>query len=604
MASTDKQLQYIVVTDFSPGIWADASSLGGVSIGSEIPRTIQAAPNGAAQMNGTFGCCANSSGALIGGPFTDTTHMTLPESGSSLDPPWDSNHVFDNARIIGFRNISPIYKPGTPGQLSFFPEQPTIMYQYYYDPTGANHNYDLRMRTRTYKAFLQPSTDRHHITNTSLANATLIFENDAVAYNSTATDNRPVLYGSGGLDLTRANVAAPGTAGNPTLVGCYFPNYLMGFGGGFNGQTMAYPKNSTSNVDSTESLGFTTIGNGSIGSIFAHQDRVVGLTGFRGSIKQAQFGTSGVADPSDYMEFLNPNDYSISSGTLVVNSENPSGYGSWGSMNASTLVLIKKQQGAVVISGPLEQPTVTKMPGVQGTGTHSSIGCVGPNGTFAYGTDNGVYGWSGGDSAQLLSPQLTGAFWINAADFALNPIHGAIGRFASTDKFLFAPNNWFMNWQQQSWWRLYSPVTSGFAPQYMSWWDNSASGMVVGAANQSCTVDGAPTLTMMWFDPTAPMTDWQWQSQPFAEGINRELMIREINLTYTGGPFTVTVTGGPQTPLTQNETFPANPSSSTPKTLSKPTTMQAWDASVAIECVGTGAVYRISLGYYEEEMAR
>lgn len=584
MATTDKQVQFIVVDDFSPGIYQNPMSK---SAGSQ-----QKTPNGAAQLTGTYACTSSATGSLVPGPA-----IVGNKTESPFDSPWNSTHyLFDYVKIIAFRNMSPVYPTGSPTQFPPLPDMPFVTYQYYYDPTGANVNYHLRARTRAYKHFASD------LVNTGLTSYDVWTQDDAVVYNQAVTTNPVVLYGSASIDLTRANNASPITPGNATVVGAYYP-VEQNAG---TGRTWVYPKNSTPTVDSTEAMGFSTIGNASIQAVVAHQDRVIGFAALKTANSQSGFGTSGQSDPSEYFEYLAVNNYSATGGILLVVSQNPSGYGSWRSMNASTLFLVKKNFGGVLVQGALEQPTITYMPGVQGTGPLANIGGISPSGTYIYGTSNGVYEWAGGDTCNLLSPQLYGSFWIPQDPAATNSSYGPVGSFASAGPYVFAPNGFLYNTVGGGWWRTIQPNAHG---QVLAWHETSANGMVLGAYQYFNSVD---TNVYSWLDPNTPNPNgFQWVSQPFNEGINRELAFREVNITVSGGaaPLTITVTlqgllsSPPAGSNVATFTF-AGGVTPTPRTISMPIYCDAWDMYATVTASNACEIHRISFGYYEEETAR
>lgn len=99
-------IQWIQLNDFSPGIFSDWYSLNGS----------QPAPDGAAQMSGTYGCVASPSGGLIPGP-----RLVRTETEDDLDTLANMPSSEQQFNILGFRLASSINIGPDSSTLTFRP---------------------------------------------------------------------------------------------------------------------------------------------------------------------------------------------------------------------------------------------------------------------------------------------------------------------------------------------------------------------------------------------------------------------------------------------------------------------------------------------------
>lgn len=598
MASDGKQLQYIVLDDFSPGIWDNWYAKGNA----------QSAPNGAATLNGTFSCCSGPNNALIPAPKPVQSMLQTAIDG----PPSGANaYMFADAQmhVLDFRVFSPISQTITGGQSQPpFPDQVWINWSWFLitnSPT--NTAMTEKSLARTYFTYLCNSSGvAQYPFGTFNPAAPNIYDaqahTNAMVVASPTTAQFP--HGIATFDHTRANVATPTNFGTPETIMSHF------FGNAAGGVNNAFPDNATPTLNSVHNTNLPT----SDSFIFCHQDRSIGLrTGF-----SAGYGVNGFGPSSEIMDFTNVNDYTNSTNAgLVLVSEHPTGYGSWVSMNASTLMLIKQRGGGVLVSGALEQPTVTYMPGIPSTLGATNRGALSPNGTYIYGTSRGVYEWSGGDSANLISPQFDGWFWrpvwnngngTNLTDKRL----GLYGSFCYVTPYVFCPNNFIYDPRTGGWWLLRQGNVTGITLQNSityAFWDVSANGLAVGCAAAVDT--GSFDVAVDWYDTNQGQIGYQWQSHPLAESVNRELDFREINITVTcpvsqclvNVQLSSTLQTGASIPLTFNNI-------GVPYTVSIPYETRAHDVQLTITANSSNLtdpgpiIHRVELGYQEREMAR
>ena len=102
-----KPYQFITLDDFSPGIYGEWYAGTGA----------QAAPDGAAQQSGTYGCVASQAGALIPGPkLVQSYTETLFDTDTANYPPSDAM-----CHITAFKNVSGVNTYPSFNQQQFLP---------------------------------------------------------------------------------------------------------------------------------------------------------------------------------------------------------------------------------------------------------------------------------------------------------------------------------------------------------------------------------------------------------------------------------------------------------------------------------------------------
>lgn len=250
--------------------------------------------------------------------------------------------------------------------------------------------------------------------------------------------------------------------------------------------------------------------------------------------------------------------------------ENVSGFGAWGSVSTGELVLIRRGQGAVVVSGDAAFPSfVTKLPAVQGTGAimqkmvECSIGAV-------YITETGgVFAWNGGNTSTLISKQIpdTACVRDDLEPGATPPNNlGFLGCRAWNDvlnNIVFFANNYIFDADNESWWYCEDPAIIHFGA-----WAASQSGTRLMYGMPVSPTAGGYRISA--FDATTLATSWEWTSNPIATppGALPSLQLIEIcasNPSPTPCTITITPTSpsgstsplGGQNPQTLTFTIPA-----------------------------------------------
>lgn len=570
-------LQFVAISDFSPGIYSDWYGEGGP----------QPAPLGAAQQTGTVGCLAGRGGGLIPGPRRVNRILeTLIEADGVSKYPNISGATDNHVHITAFRCASPVgdrtgFGGGNQrGTFRDFPDSLIFSFEWYYNNGGSNYTHNQQFRT--YKCWKLTSA------NPSLGSVSTY---DIGAKSETGNASEPFLFGHAGIELSRSDKTNPVVPGFPFAALANTSNRDITVG-----KAIAFPDFDSPTTDSSETMaGVSAFTYG----LIAHQNRILSL------LISVNFGFGADSElPFDGIQASSDNDYSTVGVQYVgfVN-ENPGLIGSWASINASELVIVKQQRGGYVIRGSLATPTIIRIPGLPSTQDAGNIGTVTPNGFFVYGTKHGVYGYQGGDTGVLLSPQLDGWFWKPDGGDASTEADRHIftkGSFTSIQQFVFAPNNWIYDTTAKSWWRLTDPDDQ----PYM-WYDTSGNGNVIAV---SAYVDATHQTLADWYDITEGQSEYTWRSQPLPVTQNRIVGVREIDLVASGhGQILVTLTGmSGTTPRT--ETFTVD--SDIPVAMEIQTSLDGHDIYIDIESAATDTddpaprIYRIALGYNEGITAR
>jgi len=296
-------------------------------------------------------------------------------------------------------------------------------------------------------------------------------------------------------------------------------------------------------------------------------------------------------------------------GNLSYSLENASGFGAWGSVSTGELILIRKGQGGVVVSGDGAFPTsVTKLPAIQGTGgilqrmTMCDVGAV-------YVTESaGVWAWNGGNTSQKISPQIPDNATIRPElqPGGATPL-GAIGARAHHDVFgglVFFANNWVFDSINNSWWLCEDPNVLNFATWTVS---KSTTRFIYGMPGVISTGGNHSVYVV---DNETVATSWAWTSNPIPSppvgGIPTLSEVEIFASNPTAQPATITVT--PTVPAGMASSF-INPTQSIPFTIpahtsgfrqSKRCGFQEYNLCVAITASGSAGaptLHEVNLGY-------
>jgi len=225
-----------------------------------------------------------------------------------------------------------------------------------------------------------------------------------------------------------------------------------------------------------------------------------------------------------------PNDVTLIAGVgEIFVQEDPSGYGAWGSQSASELFLVKNYGGGVVISGDLNAPTVTRLPGVEPCYGLMSRAASTPIGLVYASNNRGLWLWNGGNASQKLSPQLDDNFFVVTGGVALPPtLRGPRVDIQRWGDWIIVSNDWLYDTNTNSWWQLY-PGLYGAHTWYQSSSDGSNLYAALGVPQAACSVE--------MYSRTAPSTIYNWSSYPIripANDLNHNAIIREVVVRASG----------------------------------------------------------------------
>jgi len=253
--------------------------------------------------------------------------------------------------------------------------------------------------------------------------------------------------------------------------------------------------------------------------------------------------------------------------TFAPMEENVSGYGTWSSVDANSLFLVKNSGGGVMLNGDIDRPTVQRLPGVPSVGGFANRGANTEQG-YVYGSTSGVWIWAGGNTATNLAPQLHPTFWI-PEDETVQPVDSAqpgrklgqlVGSFGYRWPYLYAPNNWVMDLRKGGWWR-YWPTPAQDADNGVHFAFNEVDSLGNLWAFPASHLDGSDLtrppgddvtqiltendyLLYRQFDLTIPTDYWSWKSQPLARTRSRYLTFKGITIVASGiGRVTVELFG-------------------------------------------------------------
>jgi hypothetical protein len=326
------------------------------------------------------------------------------------------------------------------------------------------------------------------------------------------------------------------------------------------------------------------------------------------------FGANGAIAAGESIGYSDPNAFiasNINETQQLFVEENPTGFGTWQSMNANELFMVKQRGGGVVIRGDISRPTIVRMPGLPSVYGATNKGCLTDKG-YVYGSKTGVYRWSGADTAEDLAVQMGGPyggwFWKPEDDSTDDLWPGALhGTFGFAPPFVLTPNNFVLDTDTGGWWRIHpTPTQNASTGTVIAHWQTSSTGKFYG---MPAYIDATHTRLWSRFNPNIGANVWQWLSQPLAKTRNRTLNMREINIA-TIGAGTVQVdivaadssSGGVYT--AETHTFDVN--SSMPEIHFAPIKCQVQDASIRVKSQGlepneaifaAPTLLRIAIGY-------
>ncbi len=267
---------------------------------------------------------------------------------------------------------------------------------------------------------------------------------------------------------------------------------------------------------------------------------------------------------------------------------NPSGYGSWASLNAGELLLVKKSRGAVHISGDMMYPTVRTLPAVKSTGNLMGKAVSTPIGSIYMSELAGAWCWSGGDTSTKVSQQLSDNFYDdNNLGLVIENI-GWVGEY--WNDYFVCSNNYMLDLNSKGWWRLLDPTTA-----LLHHFSAGSSSAVLYACSLGYPVPYTGStpyrneVFSFYSALNAPYYSWLSHPIPLSTDPNQPLdsayLVTKILLKVTGpGSISTTVYGeaGSSQKVTQSA------DSDEPVTLRFDFGVRATDATVRLEATGSG----------------
>lgn len=486
--------KWITLEDFSPGIYsANLSGWGGLNTGASVIG----APIGSAEEAETYGCLPVANGkGLRPGPAA--TAQTAVVGAGAFGSPGAGTTVF---RMLAVTMMTSSIATGT--------GQPYIFYGWKNAANGeigiAHPDQALRMFAKTVAG-------------------------------GTVTD-------TAGANFTKATTAQA----TPWLN--FGPQYIwFSYSGNNSASSTVQDAYMVPALASPDAISNTALKTSVVRRIFSHQNRVLLLQPYR--MTNATANASQVWDGINYTDPANSNVF----GTVapIMDPEETGGFYAAGSVNASTLLLVKGNSGGVVVQGDIGAPLVTRVSGVTGTGFMGSTPGLTPIGLVYGSFQNGAHVWGGGSTSEKLSKQLRDDFFlknysgtsITASDqttsIALQAGDGFVAKY--TRDFILTTGGWAYHIPTGGWWLLDDPST-----KLMQHLDVGPNGSNAFYLNGASLAGSAVSFTYGWnFDFNTANTGWQWKSQPINVGARDQMIsVNEIILTAMGknGPSGFEITG-------------------------------------------------------------
>jgi len=607
---SDENLQYIELSDFSQGISQGYHSL----------SNDETLPDGFAQDDETYGCFALPQGGLGplpritfsregGDPNTGEPNQKWPTVADGYPANYDQRIAILDAMIQSPVIYSP---PLTDPNDIDFPSVDLFTVRQWYMVTTDDTKVDMFYRFRAHPIY-------SGVTTGAFANKDI---HALAADASWNPDPSRWLYGWGGICMTRTQ---PYTEDfQPSVYDTGPPVVVAGMGGmielggvndgdpegvelaGYFSWPDVHETNGTPPIAKVQDRTWPlnpVFGAALPGMVFGHQGRVMAI-GRQSAYKYGRLlayhgDEDGVAATTELVYYWPVNDiYNSDVRVATAAEEHTSGYGSWHSVNANSLLLIKNTGGAVLINGDVNGPQVTRLPGVPSIGGLANRGTVTDKG-YAYGSSSGVWMWGGSDTAVCLSPNLDPDFWLpDDPTISRRQLGQLNGSFGFRYPFIFAPNNWCCDLRTGGWFRYHPTPTQDPVNGLIFAFNEVDYQGRLWAVTASYKLD---TIFYVMFDTDTPVSYYTWKSQPIVKTSSRVLKFRELQLVASGeGRVTITITGLDENPP-QTETFDLT--SNKISTFTKGIGVQAKDVTIKIESEAANPanpapnVLRVSLGY-------
>lgn len=460
MVAAPSELPPIVFSDFTPGI----ADLPGVS----YPATQATREN-------TYRCIANPSGSLTPAPRQDYTL-----AGNDFDAADPQNGYFCSGIYVS----SPIL-PGS-GSADAEGRAHELWIATEWDTSAAGNT--KKRRLERYRQFESAPTRE------------TIYTNDDATSLGIGTATACVFA------QTRANHAAPTTVGIPVLAISWYADKAA------NSINYEYPDDTTPTLNTPYAV------HTSQALVVTHQGRFV----YR-FISAYDHGVNGKYATTEDLKWSNPNDPQAALTVLqTFYPEQADGYALMASMSANELFCLK-EQGALVLVGDLNLPTVTNLPMVEGSGfMPQGSGLRTPLG-FLYAGRSGLRSWTHGDTSELISPAMDHRFHTIETEVEL--YGGQSYSWYYVGGLCFLGNNFIYDTRTKSFWRLEDEDDIRLR------WMTGARKWVYGAKS---TFSHEDTSLIRGWNLDDGATSFSWQSHPIWESVDRVVAVDEIELIAQG----------------------------------------------------------------------
>jgi len=337
-----------------------------------------------------------------------------------------------------------------------------------------------------------------------------------------------------------------------------------------------------------------------VGVVLGHQNRIVILqqneylwtNASPGKVLAGEFEHFYYTDPPNTIPG-NGNPDSLAQNEVFVQ-EWPLGVGCYGSISAGELFCVKHNGGGFIVSGDLNNPTVTWLGGVTPTYNLNATAVSTPIGMVYLSNANGLWAWNGSNTSQKISVQLNDDFYIIPDPL---PSIGPTYNLVVWAELFMVPNNYLFDTTTGGWWKL-DNQTVPFA-----WYGVAYDGSSLYAMPSNVTQSTQPVVYQ--YSQDTPANVYSWKSYPIPKSIDRMVEVQECAVRAQGnGMVTLTFTAD------DGSSGPTQPASATFSTTTRPVLQRqvvattGYDVTVTITSTGTGGgpapvVYGFSVGFLE-----
>jgi hypothetical protein len=218
----------------------------------------------------------------------------------------------------------------------------------------------------------------------------------------------------------------------------------------------------------------------------------------------------------------------------IYGNETPSGIGAMLS-NGRDLFIVKNRGGGAIVSGSLTDGQVTPLPSIEST-QHAVHHPVATPIGHLYGSRNGAFLYTGGDTSQRVSAQLDGFFWDHGHETGWGDKrhNSLLGRFAYSYPFAYLPNGWVMDTRTAAWFRLNDPEETVNKYKYAFYVTNAFGDVYAVRSAFDITSEGMYPIDVYTSRNGLAAQQYRWISQPLAKSVNRTVQCEEVVLVAEG----------------------------------------------------------------------